>query len=36
MARIDEYIGAVQSLCSDASLYLNGQNIVMDGGRSII
>jgi len=36
MARIDEYIGAVQFLCSDASLYLNGQNIVMDGGRSII
>lgn len=35
MAARDEYRSAVQFLCSDASLYLNGQNIVMDGGRSI-
>lgn len=35
MARIDEYHGIIQFLCSDASAYLNGQNIVMDGGRSI-
>ena len=35
MANIDEYQAAVQFLCSDASSYLNGQNIVMDGGRSI-
>ena len=35
MARIDEYRSAVQFLCSDASAYLNGQNIVMDGGRSV-
>ena len=34
MANKDEYRGAVQFLCSDASAYLNGQNIVMDGGRS--
>ena len=36
MANIDEYQGAVQFLCSDASAYMNGQNIVMDGGRSVI
>lgn len=35
MAAKEEYRGAVQFLCSDASAYLNGQNIVMDGGRSI-
>lgn len=35
MASRDEYQAAVQFLCSDASIYLNGQNIVMDGGRSV-
>jgi NAD(P)-dependent dehydrogenase (short-subunit alcohol dehydrogenase family) len=35
MAAHDEYRGTVQFLCSDASAYLNGQNIVMDGGRSV-
>ena len=35
MANHDEYLSAVQFLCSDASAYLNGQNIVMDGGRSV-
>lgn len=35
MAKKDEYRSAIQFLCSDASLYLNGHNLVMDGGRSI-
>ena len=36
MANSDEYISAVQFMCSDASAYMNGQNIVIDGGRSVI
>lgn len=36
MARRDEYRSAVQFLCSEASSYMNGQNIVIDGGRSVL
>lgn len=35
MAYKHEYVSTVQYLCSDASSYLTGQNIVIDGGRSI-
>ena len=35
MAAKNEYRAAVQFLCSDASIYMNGQNVVMDGGRSV-
>ncbi len=34
MANKKEYRGAIQFMCSDASIYMNGQNIVIDGGRS--
>jgi NAD(P)-dependent dehydrogenase (short-subunit alcohol dehydrogenase family) len=34
MASSDEYRAAIQFICSDASSYMNGQNVVMDGGRS--
>jgi NAD(P)-dependent dehydrogenase (short-subunit alcohol dehydrogenase family) len=35
MAKKEEYKGAIQFMCSDASAYMNGQNIVIDGGRSV-
>lgn len=35
LAKKDEYKSSIQFLCSDASAYMTGQNLIIDGGRTV-
>jgi NAD(P)-dependent dehydrogenase (short-subunit alcohol dehydrogenase family) len=35
MAKTEDYVGVIQFLASDASSYRTGQNVVIDGERSV-
>lgn len=35
LANREEYISAIEFLCSEKSSYMTGQNLVIDGGRSV-
>ena len=35
MSHIDEYKGVIAFMCSDASTYMTGENVVIDGGKSV-
>ena len=36
MAERNEYMAAVVFLCSEASAYMTGQNLIIDGGRTVL